>query len=1814
MARADPTYGREYPGQRWIPQIPQGASYDPQGMLGADLYQRGGGRVMAEMARVGTFGDYALHQQAIADQVRRQAAPAPPFGTSTLSGAPTPNSQVLPPGMQDPITGGFKLPDTYRAAFRRMGVDPDLISQTVNRNLLERAGSDYQQRLLLGGQAGTSTNELQAAKEELFAKTARAIQASPDQRDRILEATFTGPNADALLAEYDAKLAADEHQGGGIFGKLLGLGKKATDVPTTAIGQVLSGLGGPSDVVHAAVAALTGARDSSGKPVTLGDVGREVSELPRDFLNLFGLGVPGLVSKAARSTSAAPGVAEIAQTMRTRGKGDDIANLLVPFLGPSNLARTTEFPAHQFVASAFGFAGDVALDPTSYLTLGGGGLGPAATRTAGEFASKAKFLSHLGLDELIPRFANAEPGTWAALQQDLVGEFGERAVGQANDVAKAFRVSAESAHGAQGFAGYRAALASQGLDADALFPRAVAGTGKAARDAARLMGVRGGAGLRGGIGVGPLQVRGAVNLFEGTGLTRNLKPGAWFLSEGNRFHQLPSETLDRVAGVFHYGAETDRRWVHANRGLFNQTMEQAVIGQGVRHRFNELGDEIGGVSDRIGRWLKADDQNPTRLADIIEKQERSDYWSLIPDQVKTQAQRLWQATDTARSLAASEGGTDIPMLREALADDATKLRYFPRKVVDGIAGKVGFRVSPNEPGMAKARGLRAGTQLVGPDGTTAMIGEGSFAEVQELTAQVLGAAVYDMDPIKVYRSYVHLLGEAAALNRTYRGLTESGILIPDVRNLVPGAPLRAGADKVRAIWTSPDDKARAALADAQTVMGTGQAELTKVMRERAIGLEEERQLRNELASYASRQADADSKISAIGKDRTTKAKMRALAETDYTRDRAEMIFSYSAKRRSAIESAKTELAGVRDARGILSRRLAGLERQHKASLAELETGFTAQKEVLETTPAQLRDALVADLQTEGAQAIGGMRPYNQVRAELRATRHRLAQVEGGELAKGRQTAAVLRSAKKAATSRREQTLITQRTLGRRAAELADQIEGLEGHVQQLEKRGASAAVTRNARAALTAKMTERTGILRQAEAATAEAAELWGLVDAGEAGMRFAELREGAVLAQNTGAMIDAQIHRMGPTLQGQLSQLLRLHAADLVAENNQLIEAAPRLKFLNRAMREFSVIDTSVAAIAELPPSGALASYEQEYLARVGQRGADQVRAWEAAVGEEQALRVAVEEHTRQHAAMLAREIDLQRQHEAAMAMAPREQALATHQAQGDELNMLTAELHKNDRELEWWQANRDELRKTQTLKSLALASHVKGNEGLTRKVGAVQRLQDTDAQAASAALADVMAVPGIFKLMAPEVEHVTAVLGSLPFMEGGAAIPQEAGRIIQRMLTPEVGHDGFLKALSWINTKWKRSVLATPGSMFRRWVGNLYNATVLAGVDLTSLKKAHAAMGLAKDVKRLEDIADPELREYMRLALEYNIFEGQFSALATDTQRYAEGAVRHPVQAFGNALQWRAMRGEDLARFAQFIDGLESGMGAHAARMWTGKFHFFNTELTEAERTYLKPLYPFYAYLRNNFALQFSTLFHQPGKISLYGHMLRDFSAQPAGSSEPGYVTQAGGFPISSDTYLQNTLLDTSPLGLAQTILGIAKGGPGSGWNPKDVATGELMSSTSPAIRTGIAVGLGINPNTGTEAYPQELAPSLKPLTSALQALGVVNDAGKWNPRALAAFQALAPQTSRLARGASGGLTPAQGEQSLWYISQLLGPGLTRETDKTAARDYGGRGRTIDDILASIRAKGGQVPTTAELTTQERTRRALEALGVGS
>lgn len=1814
--------------------IPQGTPWPAGeeewllGALGNKLYFGGGAAIAHQEARAGRFGRYALEQQAIVDatqQAARQGTGIPGLGPMPQVGGQLPGltplqgpggapglspqpgaGSILPPGFTDPLTGAFKLPDGVRAQLKRTGIDPDLIEGTVQRNLHTRAGADYQQRLLYGQDIATSPNELQAAKEQLFASVAKATAADPANADRVYQAAFSGPNSDQLLAEYDKRRAdaAARSDDDSIFSKIKGgVG--------TSFGQLMSALGGPADVVRESISVVTGAREKTGRPSTAADIGREAGELGKDVVNLLTLGTAGMLDPNARSTTQAPSIAEIARTMRTRGVGDELAMAFIPGVAGVKAADRLLGPKNP-VSGAFGFLGDVLTDPTTYLTLGYGGLGKAATAAVGNFAKRAKFLSELGESGLIKRYARTDQDTWLKVFDQMVEKHGDDAAGAAWDAGKVLQVGAESAHAAQGWNGYRVALQGAGLDADQILPRGLFELGGNAKLATNAAQARGGIGLRAGIGVPftKLQARAYLNVRPGRGISRARNPlGTWFTKQGNQFHQIKgSQVLNGIADVFTFGVKgSDRVWAANNAGLVNATENAAVQGRAIDHRFDTLRQHLRGYRKDLNSWLAEDpDQNPIRFVDVWEKGESSDYWGMVPEEVRKIGDQLWAIHNQGVSYAAGEK-VDIPMLREILADDDLIERYFPHKVKQNLGARGGFPVSPTQIGAQRERTLREGARILGPDGTSAMLGEGSYKEVQEVTQKILGAGVLSTDIIGTLDAALGSLQRVTSLTRTYRTLAEAGLLVPDIKNLAPGIE-RAGADKVRGLWAQPGEKAEMAINEAKEAVAKLGADKAVAERARAHSAAHVAQLDHELSIYGSRDNRADAMIHALQKTRDEKAELLARGRERYAENLAQSEAHFKATKEAMADQVRKGLVSTKEERFALRRQLNELEKARRSVQTEEAAKLKSVEETLSITPAQLKSQLVGDLNRLTSEATSGRWTWTKLQGELRATRDRLAKLEGRELAAARRQGGVMQRAMQAVEAKRGGPLARQRAAATEAASYNDEIAQVEAELKQAGKDG-NAALQTTLQTRLTDVMSLRTEALKRAEVANKEAAELWDLMDAGEGAMRFADLREAEVATHAAGAIIDAQTGKMSANLQGQLSKLLRGYAADLVAETENLLASTPKIKFLNKVAREFSLIDSSLPAIPSQGVGRHLADYAGEAARRYSDRGREISSAWADAVGEANAYDEAVAEGKRKMSALLARENDLARQAEAANALDPQAKALATHQREGDDLNFLQSELHREERQLEWWMNNRKEVRETQTLKSLALDAAVKNSVAKQKALQALQNLGDKDPQIALQAAQQLFADMRIFKLMSPEVEHLSAQVGALPYMENGAALPMEIGRMLERVANkgPEA-QENLLRVLEMFNRRWKRLTLATPGSVFRRWLGNTYNAIVLAGVRGESFKKAFDAIGLAKEGKSIDKIKDPVLKRYMQLALEYNIFEGQLYSLATDTAPFQTGA-RHPLQWMQQSLQAYALKGEDIARFAQFIDGLDAGMGPLAARQWTAKYHFFNNELTEKERTFLKPLYPFYAYIRNNMALQFYTLFHQPGKISMYGHAMRDFAAQPEGSTEPSWVTRAGGFPISSDTWLQNTLLDTSPLGLPQTILGIGARGQGTGWLPQDLASGELLSS-APGLTLGLKTGLGINPESGQPLYPQDPGPGTKPITGVLKALGVINDAGKFNARTMAAYQALFPGFGRLGRLSGLLATESQSEQPNYWLGQVLGPNVYTQTDTTAGREYAARKRVVDDMLNSLNARQVPVPTTDELTSRERTELALQRL----
>jgi len=78
-----------------------------------------------------------------------------------------------------------------------------------------------------------------------------------------------------------------------------------------------------------------------------------------------------------------------------------------------------------------------------------------------------------------------------------------------------------------------------------------------------------------------------------------------------------------------------------------------------------------------------------------------------------------------------------------------------------------------------------------------------------------------------------------------------------------------------------------------------------------------------------------------------------------------------------------------------------------------------------------------------------------------------------------------------------------------------------------------------------------------------------------------------------------------------------------------------------------------------------------------------------------------------------------------------------------------------------------------------------------------------------------------------------------------------------------------------------------------------------------------------------------------------------------------------------------------ENNARVALFIDRLAKGSDVSEAAMWTKKFLFDYTHLTEFERNTMKRVVPFYTWLRKNIILQLEQIVKQPGQYTAMSHL---------------------------------------------------------------------------------------------------------------------------------------------------------------------------------------------------------------------------------
>lgn len=1726
---------------------------------------------------------------------------------------------------QSAISGVIRLPQPYRRFLSNYGIDPDGFQQWLNQRSL--TGQDYQARVAMGGsnlppvedkaraaQGLPPLPQLDQQTLQLFGKVQAVLSSGASDADkaRVVQVAFGGPNGTQLAQQFGAWRNAPRNTGaGGILGLLEH--NPITHTVGGAFGNVLQGISALGGLGREAAGVLLGARDEQGRPVTAADVAHQAAEIPKAVVNIATLGGAGVLIPQLKAQDRSPGWARISETTTAPLWKQLITS---PLGTATGFARRADNRWVRDLGNVLGMGMDVATDPVSYVSLGSGGAGRAAVSLLGDVAERTTIAARLGVQGA----KLEEMGRSATALERFLATQPEDAVKAARDYGLAANTALTNVAHKTGYAAYAAQLsADTGVNVDRLFPRIVVAGQKGDVLAAQ---ARGGITLRGGVPFGP---RFAVNVRTGTGVMRGVRPvGSYFLQPGNRFSQLASRTLDQLSETFIYGAGPNRRLVHENPGLYNAAMSVRAQGGAVLKEAEPLTKAIREVEQVLKPFRRKNPSADLWVYDMIENGQKSrylaalqasgDFTSREKDEVIAAADRLHAQVEKARSIAADHG-VETATLREITGDEAMMERYFPHKVQQDLSQRAGIAVAPIAPGPAKARQYREGSTLVGYDGSSIKLTEGSYREIQDAMIRLWGpeaAAQWLSDPVKVASGYVNSMVHAAAMTHMYQLLADAGIIVPDVENAAArtiNGVIPAG-DPVRSAWLAPRRQAEQLAATHTALQGQLSQEVSGHLSRRVSTLEQASLMRENIRGLSDRATVHDTQIGLQEASFEYKQGLEAMARADYQQRVADARATFQAVRDNVLRSTGEELRQLPEVKARLRQQINDLKAEHDMTLTSLRENHEATIAALRATPAQIEQKLLGDLKRVAAQGNSGLRPLPVVREELAATRQRLAQLEGGELAAAVRGELAERALRKGAAARKA-FVARQRTASVESEQLGSEIE----RVQALAKRARrSGADTRELDQQLTELQSRRSAVLRRADAAGQQVLGVSDMLSTAEAAMRVADMREGQRLAAEAGASFDLA-RGLTPQVAEPIARLLRFHAADLAREEKLILARSPELKWMNATAgwsRE------QLGAYGLIQPDGAsrLGS-EADRATQLMDAQARQIHdQWRKAVGDsERTFQHTLEERKRQLSAALSREEELQERAVKAASLDPRMQALSAAQAQGDTLNMFSAELYRDVRQLEAWIDNRDEIKKTMALTSAALREVTSKDEALRSAAYAAQALLEQDKAASGEAIAKAMSDSRIFELMAPHVEHAAAVAGKLPFIEGGVVMPRDIADVLVRLQRAPAYRNEFGKVLAMFNTRWKRGVLLNPGSVVRRVLGNAYNASVLVGVPPEKFERAFRAFELWHGAKALDDIEDPLIRAQLKLAMQWNIFEGEVSAMPIEGAPFSVGR-RHYVQRVEEFLQQTALHGEDVSRLAQFMHGLDQGMSPATARLYTGRYHFFNTELTERERTILRPAYPFYAYLRNNTALQVYTLFHNPGKIALYGYAAEDLASPTEGVGAPSWVTQQGGFALpwhfgDAQTFLANTMVDTSSLAIPYNILGLEQGGErGGGLTGASPLQGDLTSSLSPFFSGAIGLGTGRDIRQGGESFSKQQAnPRLLPL---LRALHAVDDQGRLNPRVGVTLNQLLPLLGNIERVLPygfGGLTASQAEQTLGQrYTKLLGPQLVANTGRQQAAYLKGQGTITDQIVPA-----GQRPSADQLTRNARLAALLEQLGYG-
>jgi hypothetical protein len=240
------------------------------------------------------------------------------------------------------------------------------------------------------------------------------------------------------------------------------------------------------------------------------------------------------------------------------------------------------------------------------------------------------------------------------------------------------------------------------------------------------------------------------------------------------------------------------------------------------------------------------------------------------------------------------------------------------------------------------------------------------------------------------------------------------------------------------------------------------------------------------------------------------------------------------------------------------------------------------------------------------------------------------------------------------------------------------------------------------------------------------------------------------------------------------------------------------------------------------------------------------------------------------------------------------------------------------------------------------------------------------------------------------------------------------------------------FVKVYDTFLNTWKGLTLVSPGFHMRNLFGNMFNSYA-AGMDLVSQSKYLTTAVTELDQfqkigKKLAQGLDitPEERKIFELVQSY--FEGGVSQThrgIRDLEQLKEGVdsartMGRLKTGYNNVLKFNfnvAEKMDDVQRYALYRWALDSTNDAAKATNKVAEALFDYSHLTPFEKDYMKRIFPFYTFMKNNFIFQAKNIFANPRQYArtgrAYKYYLEDISGY-APDELPDYATDNMWLPI--------------------------------------------------------------------------------------------------------------------------------------------------------------------------------------------------------